>query len=345
MSGYRVDLADLGRDREHLLALWQTGLQQGGKPEAKLDWYYRANPAGVPRVLILRPPGGETPVGVASIVPRRMSLGAETFVAGELADFVVAPEHRNFFPALILQRAVRVEALRTHPIVFGMPNENSDAVVQRAGYRRIGSIVRHARVLRSSEYFSRHVPRWLARIAGAAADLVRAPLHILRSRRASGFAPTWIDRPDARFDDLWKRACATGLMIGERDARFLTWRFADSPMSPHRFLVLESGDARTLAAYAACSVVDNRLHVRDFLADRAIPGAGIRLFVEVARAAWLAALTSVSVEFFGDPEVRRHIRDAGWVQREERGFYASFEGRPELLQESRWYITRADEDA
>ena len=56
---YSTVIADLGADRNTLLALWETGLVHHGMPEAKLNWYYHANPAGTPTVYFLQCRGGK----------------------------------------------------------------------------------------------------------------------------------------------------------------------------------------------------------------------------------------------------------------------------------------------
>ena len=342
---YSTTPADIAVDRERILALWREGLAQNGMPEAKFDWYYRDNVEGPPAVLFLRAAGDTQPVGVASLGRRRMRRGTETLVAGALADFIVVPAHRSFFPALHLQQAMRRHGLASQPVVFGMPNPQSEAVVRRAGYRRVGDLVRSARVVRSSAYFSRHLPLWLAAVLGAGVDGARHALTAVRARRTGALGAHWSDRPHAGADALWERAVAGGALMGVRDTRFLTWRFVDCPLYRYRFLNLVGGNERELAAYAVCLERDHTTHVCDFLADDAVPGAAARLWLELALDAYRRGQRSASVEFLGPAEVRRGIEAAGWVARERQALYATFEGRDELRDEAAWYLTAADEDA
>jgi hypothetical protein len=342
---YATGLADLERDRSRILALWRDGLAQNGMPEAKFDWYYRRNVEGPPSVLLLRAAGSDEAVGSASLGRRRMRLGAEAIEAGALADFVVVTGHRSFFPALTLQQAMRRHGLATREVVYGMPNPQSEAVVRRVGYKRVGDIVRRARVLRSGAYISRHVPRWLGAAAGVVVDLARHALASVHARRSGALRSHWSEAPPEGAGALWERAAARGLLVGARDAAFLRWRFADNPLYRCRFLHLTRASTGELAAYAVCLERDDTTHVSDFLWDASVPEAADRLWQEVVRDAWHRGSRSASVEFMGPPDIARSIESAGWVARERRALYAAFEGREALRDAANWYLTAADEDA
>lgn len=342
-AGYGTSVANLAADRERILALWREGLGQNGMPGAKFDWYYVRNVEGAPTVLFLHA-SGET-VGAASIGRRRMRRGAETLEAGALADFIVASSHRSFFPALHLQQAMRRQALTRYGVVYGMPNPQSEAIVKRAGYRRVGDIVRRARVLRSGAYISRHVPSWLAGAAGAILDVARHAVTAVRARATGAFRAAWSDSAPSGAGQLWERASAQGLLIGARDERFLAWRFGDCPLYRCRFLHLAREGSGELAGYAVCLERDDTTHVVDFLADGSVTGALDRLWLEVALEAWRRGSRSASVEFLGPATVARSIESAGWVARERRALWAAFEGMEPPADAGGWYMTAADEDA
>jgi hypothetical protein len=342
---YAATLADLERDRERILALWREGLAQNGMPEAKFDWYYRRNPEGSPSVLFLHPAGSADPVGAASLGRRRMRLGVETIEAGALADFIVVAAHRSFFPALYLQQAMRRHGLASRRLVYGIPNPQSEAIVRRVGYKRVGELVRWARVLRSGAYFSRHAPGWLASTMGAVVDRALQGLTALRAKRTGTFHQHWTDEPPADAGALWEKAAARGLLIGARDARFLAWRFSQCPLYRCRFLSLRRADTGALAAYAACLERDDSTHVADFLVDADVPEAADRMWLEVSFDAARRGSRSASVEFLGPESVVRSLEAAGWIARERRALYAAFEGLEPPADALDWYVTAADEDA
>ena len=342
--GYTTGVASFDRDTPAIVGLWDRGLTREGRAESKLQWYYRRNPEGLPQALFLRCDGAAREVGVASMAPRRMQLGARSLVAGCLVDFVVEPEHRNFFPALLLQRNMLAHARAGHAVVYGTPNPQSEAVVKRAGYRCIGHLVRRVRVLRSSVYLSRFLPEWLSRGVGAAIDGAMQAKAALAALGDSGFACEWRDRPGEDFDALWERVARSGVLIGVRDRAFLTWRFVDGPLDKHRFFVVRAKADRRLLGYAVCHVRANATEVADFLVDPAVPNAGRRLFLELAREAYRAGHRSLSVEFLGAEAVRRQLDAFGTVHRGKRPFYAAWDDGLDLSRASQWYVTNADED-
>jgi hypothetical protein len=339
---YRVEPGELPRDRETVLALWRSGLAHQGMPEAKFAWFYERNPEGPPDILLLR--AGSEAVGVAAVGARRMRCGSRSFLAGALVDFVVVPDHRGLFPALLLQRRMRETGHSRFELLFGLPNAQSGAVVRRAGYRHAGDQVRSARVLRSSAYLARHLPRALSLVAGKLVDRARDLATSVRKRLGPQWRHAWLDRPDARFDALWQSAAAAGAMYGVRDREFLAWRFCECPYRRHRFLVLEAEDGR-LVAYAACHATEEALHVSDFLCDPAVDGAARSLWLHLASEGYREGHRSLSVNFLGPPRDRNAMSAAGLVERERRPVYASFAGADPAGSGSSWYLTAADDDS
>jgi hypothetical protein len=267
-------------------------------------------------------------------------------MAGSMVDFVVLPRHRTLFPAISLQRELKRHALTRCEILYGLPNPMSLAAIRRIGYKPVGKMVRRARVLRSARYLSRYLPSALSNAVGWIVDRIRMT-HIAIQRPAhGGFRAEWRDRPDSRFDSLWARAADPNVLMGIRDSAFLSWRFSECPLQAYRFFTLVSETDNRLVGYAACESLQGAMHVRDFLVDPAVPGAGVRLWLDLAAEAYRQGLVTMSVDFLGSPETQRQIEAAGMRVRAERPVYASATGRwGERIQDRRWYLTCADEDS
>ena len=342
---YNVVVANVMMEKASICSLWRSGLNAANLYEAKFDWYYQRNPEGTPGALFLRYSGGEDAVGVAAVGHRRMRLNNETILAGVLVDFVVRPEHRTLFPALLLQREMRHFALQTHQIVWGLPNPKATAVFGRAGYQCIGQMVRYVRVLRSSEYLARHIPRWISRVISPIIDWTLLGAVVLRGFGAQEYIAQWQNRPDARFNDLWERSAKPDQLIGVRDDQYLTWRFVDSPFRAHSFLTIVSNVDQRLVGYAACELEHQTLHVSDFLVDANAPAVSSQLWRELAREGFRLGCTSLSTRFLGSERVQRQLRVAGLVARDKSPLYAAVpDGMPPLLTEPQWYLTGVDLD-
>ncbi len=345
MKDYAIEVASPARDGDRMLALWRSSLDFGDRAQGKFDWYYRRNPEGPPLVVFLLHGAAREAIGVAATGTRRMRYGERTIPAGVMVDFGVLEAHRTLFPALFLQKAICRQALEDHALLYGIPNPKSLAVIRRAGYRPIGAIVRRVRVLRVARYLSRHVPEILGRLIGALVDPWLLLPGRVRALSARGYGTAWIERPDERFDDLWARVRQSATLMGERDRRFLAWRFGDYPFGPHRFFTVASEPDGRLAGYAACESSGRVLQVRDFLVDPAQPGAWTRLWADLALAAYREGHDSLVVEFLGGAKIQRMLAGAGLIARERGPVHAVLpDGLAELADEARWYLTNADDD-
>ncbi len=332
------------QNREALFRLWREGLSHGGKPEAKLAWYYERNPVTVPEILFLHKKGVTQPIGVAAIGSRRMRFGDETLLSCEMVDFVVAPKHRALSPAKFLMGAVRRHCLMTHDILYGLPNPQSRAVVKRIGYQYVGEMVRRVRVLRTANYLAHYLPVWLGNLIGPLIDRVRAMAQTPGGAK-HGYKPAWIEQPGAEFDRLWAETVEPGVIIGVRDREYLAWRFADCPLEHCLFFVLRDSVASRLLGYAVCEVQDDTLQVYDFLVNDKVTDASACLWRELSLAAYRAGHTKLSVEFLGPLRMQQRLQAAGLRARETRPLYATTDSKwSALLDSEHWYLTSADED-
>ena len=342
---YTVTVADVLEENVKICSLWQTGLVATNSYESKFDWYYRRHPDGLPSVIFLHHNSEGDAVGAASVAPRRIRFNDTSFLTGVLVDFVVRPEHRTFFPALILQQGVQKHALQIHRIVWGLPNPKATAVFRRAGYQLIGQMGRYVRVLRAAGYLNRHLPGWVSCVVGPIIDLTRLAALMFRCAAKRGYSAQWQARPDARFNDLWVRSAKPEQLMGVRDEQYLSWRFVDCPLAVHAFFTLVSNLDQRLVGYAVCEFEQQTLHVRDFLVDPNVFGASERLWCELAREAFHKGCASLSVEFFGAELLQRELNKAGLAARAQSPLYAAaIDPSSVMLKEAHWYITSADLD-
>src|ERR1700687_259464 len=100
----RVRPVHLESEREELLGILQTNLL--AIPHARrFQWLYYANPDGPAWTWFVYQRGTDHVVGVASVFPRAMWVGAQPKICGQVGDFAVPASHRSLGPALMLQRA------------------------------------------------------------------------------------------------------------------------------------------------------------------------------------------------------------------------------------------------
>lgn len=343
--GYRVEQVDRHRARADLLRVWRDNLPIEGSPEHKYAWSYEGAPEP-PLDPLLLVGGGDTRVvvGTAVIARRAFVVGGAPITAGLLADLAVDRPHRSALPALALVRTARDVASREVSLVYGFPNPKAEVVFRRAGYARLGGMVRYARVLRHADYAAGHLPPAVAGVAGAALDACAALRHAPARAAASRYRLSLTARADARVERIWAQAAAHYAVVARRSAAFLNWRFRPDAQGPHEFAWLEDRRGGRPRAYAVLRARGEDVDIRDAFGA---PDDLRLLFARLAALARGRGARSLSFRFVGDRRVRAALRGAGFAPRRDRRAVV-LDVRPELegarVDPEAWFLTDADED-
>lgn len=338
-----------------LLRLWTRNLGMRGNPRDKFDWYYAGNPLGPAAAFFLDHEAPGIPpevVGCCGIGSRTLFYQGTPLGAGLLADFAVEKAHRTVMPALMLQRALCNYARERFPVAYGFPNEAAVGIFGRIGFPLLGRTSRYVRVLRHGPFLRRRLPRlpgMLAGVGGAALDAfarARRPGRVpagLRSYRLE-----WTDGVDPRFDELWARVRSKYVLIGDRSAAFLRWRFVDRPGLRSDIVTLLDPSG-VLRAYAVVlQKTPGEALIADFLAES---DAVLQALLErLAPALRRKGLTSAVAYFLGAEAVGEALVSAGFQFRNLAKFVvvgtggASPVDQATLLEVRSLYITEADRD-
>jgi hypothetical protein len=352
-TGYAAEERTPEEASADLLSLWSRNLHSlGDGGPAKLEGFYRTAPAGPGRAVLLlaRVGGVATPVGCQGVGFRRVAFGERVLRAALLADLVVDPGHRTLFPVLTLVRRAREIAAADADFQYGFPNSRALPVLQRAGYRVLGRMARHAAVLRAGPYLERRVGvRALARAGGAVVDVAGALARRAGRRRAAvALRIELVPAPDDRVDAVYRDARGRYPLLPERSAAFLRWRFL-APGRPVEMAIatrIADGAPRAYAVIARDGYV---AHLRDFLgATGSDLEALLLLLLPLLRS---LGLTSASASFLGVSRVNGILASCGFRPRDaERAVILDASGCPEplarvLLDAGNHYLTDADEDA
>ena len=308
---YSVRPGDVVADREAVLAIWRGNLGVEARMARKFDWFYAAAPQGAPLMQLLVHAGTEAPVGTCSAGRRRMCLGTQVLEAGVLVDLAVTPEHRSLGPALMLQQGLFNAGRAQLDLLYGFPNPKAVPVFKRIGYRALGQMERHVRVVRHAPYFARRIPAPLASVAGALFDAFDALARVVRTRLRA----TWHDRVPDDADALCSGAPRPEAVTAERTPASLRWRFDAAPDARFRHLVLADRDGPV--AWFATRRDDHILHVHDYWTrDGALASrAHLDGLLAAARRAGAAA---VSIELASIGSLLHPWREAGFTVRSAR---------------------------
>lgn len=345
---YSVRRAEFPADRERLIDLWRGNISSPARLEHKFEWFYADSPTGEPLTMLLwhnaEPAGASSQsVGTAAAGPRQFLLGDEPVKAAVLVDMAVDPAHRTLFPALYLQKTMREAALAEGPILYGFPNPKAVPVVVRTGYRKLGSMTRYVRVLRSAEYLRSRMPAWAAAPVGALWD-TWARLRFAKRGRGNELALRWPDTDGTTtFEPQARSVAGRPLLQGLRTTAFLRWRFASSTERKFDFVGLyRSSDS---LGYWIVEPIDRVLHVRDcpvaLLIGETAMSAWTLLFAEARK----RAFRSVSFECLSTPDIVASLGRLGMRPRSERPVFGVVrEDHVSRVATAEWYLTAADED-
>ena len=319
-------------------------------------WHYlenpRTDPDDVPLWVLKDDAAGGRIVGQVATIPVTLKVGAEERRAIWILDFIVHENYRGQGWGRRLLDTAR-EHCRTM-IALGI-NAGSTGVLNSQKWAAMGSINRYHLLLNPG-----HAVKELSRLRtlGRAANLAYAPLRPRLGKLAtSGVSLRAVERFDADFDDLWRRAAAQWPCAVVRRADYLDWQFTRQPGKRYETLGLYAGGR--LAGYvvlffrqperggrAAAAAASPKVAISDLCYDA---GAGFDVIDELLCAALNLALGrragSLVTDVLDARVEERLVRRGFWRIKRAPGFMVYSETERELTGDPRnWFLTRADSD-
>lgn len=263
---YIVERADLAADRDTILSFWRNNHP---KPlENKFQWMYQGNPHG--RALVWTIKYGPTGacVGMVAVFPRRLYAGEGTMLAGIMGDFLIHEGHRTAGPAVMLMRSVR-QAVPDAGIalLYGFPNKGAEPIMKRAGFQRLGQMIRLTRVLNTRSLLVKYlVPGVAARLVSPIADWA------LRFRSGDGGACRrcgLVCREEKAFDDryaeAWRPRRNRVPVLVERTTAYLWWKYLDDPDDTNRIFSASDSAGQRLKGYLVFRWDEDSVEIREIV--------------------------------------------------------------------------------
>jgi hypothetical protein len=251
--------------RDGILSFWENYLP--GTPPERFDWLRSGNPAGLTAWFLAFDQSTGELAGTTSLVPRQLSAGGVAIRAGIMGDFMVAERYRAFGPYLRLLRET-TGSLSSLGLdcIYTIPNPASRMACLRVGMEKVKDLYCFAKPLAVRFYLEKGMPGVLATALSpfVSASLRLASRELLVSPRGVHEEPLQFDLP---FDDLWRdlRERADGLM-GDRSARYLTWRYVQNPLYRFRLLTVRESGASQLRGFAVFTQFEkDKIEVYDII--------------------------------------------------------------------------------
>ncbi len=343
---YKINIADLERDQDSILALWLRNFSTIDK--IRYQWLYLRNQAGQPVCFLLKSPEQEV-IGLNGLIHRKIKIQNNKSVAGHAIDLLVDKKYRTVGPALQLQRSL-IQQIRKQniPLIFGFPLPAAQLILRRVGYQDLGIRERWVKPLYSYHILKKEIfSQYLTKIITNMIDVgIRIKSKEIFYRRPKGIQINENLVFDKRFDILWNEASNQFNVIGERTSEYLQWRFKQAP-NKYKLFSLENKNCK-LIAYIIYRKNGRLVSIEDmfFLNIKSLK----MLLIEFTRAMRSAGIYSLTFFYLGSQKISKTLNALGFFKRPEEskvliyindGVISGKEGVEDYKQ---WFITNADKD-
>jgi GNAT superfamily N-acetyltransferase len=347
MMMYTIVEADNRDYRDTLISLWKRNFESVG--EGRYQWLYEGNPLGMPSCFFLKDERESAIVGAISLFPRILNIGGQKIKGFICGDLVVDKKHRSLGPAVKLLKSAIQKCEIDHPcILFGIPNQLSEPVLSRAGFKVLDNVNEMTQVLRLYPYILRHinVPA-IARITAYSLDpFFRLRPAFLLTKKPKGHVVSLnghIKDEKAELDHFSHNGYS---LIGERHRGFLKWRFMEAPGTQHQIFTLLSENPESPECYIIFHMNGQRAHIADFFAND--EATFMALFSSFTGFHMARRTEAISISFTGDAAIFKRLQKLGYSLRSRaQKMFIYTSDRNELVKKiksGRWYLTSADND-
>jgi hypothetical protein len=212
-----------GGDREACLNLLQQG-HDSSFSGRRFDWLHEYGPAGPSRKVVCET--GSEIIGLYAVIPKTAHLRGQRVLAGRDVDPIVARawRGRGVFSAMIRWAIDHFTDIDLH---FNFANAASEPGFLRNGWRGGQALFDSAAQLGYRKVLSSQTILYLAGLARRPRTR-RLPIRSLEPRELASLPDP--HRPRGRD------------FLVDRSARYLSWRYADSPLHEYQIVARDDGE-------------------------------------------------------------------------------------------------------
>ncbi|MHA1232669.1 MAG: GNAT family N-acetyltransferase [Candidatus Helarchaeota archaeon] len=345
---YEIVEGRIGKDDKEIINFWKKNFPEW--PIEKYNLFYKSNINNPVNFWIVKEGERKNVVGMTSIFPRKFWHQNEVILAGITGDFAVDKNYRFLGPALQLQRRV-VESCDTniYKFLYGYPNNKSEPVQRRVGFKVIGHSVRLVKVLRYENYLKRIIKlTFLNKIIAFFVDFFMKIIDNLHSfRKLNNYSYQVVRNFNKEFDVLWEKSKNEFVLIGERNSWFLNWRVKSCSYKNYQSFVLKNKKYNEMVGYIIFYINGKGINVFDCLA---INNKTLKiLFLSFSHYARKNGYHSISIIYFGREEYIKILKSLNFYKRKDTRnivVYAQPENKyyAEVMNKENWYFFEIDVD-
>lgn len=345
---YSIERANLDEHRSCLLDLWKRNLKI--VCSGRYEWIYEKNPKGRPVVFLLKHEESSSFVGALALFPRCFFLQGKKINCYVCGDLIVDARHRTLGPAISLFKAAIQCCKDNDPcILVSIPNEKSEPLALRLGFKVLGEYLDLTKVLRSCPYLQQYMKAPAARLLSVPLDWLNTFRYdALPALRTRGYVYEISDHFDTKIDGLWYSQSDVFSFVGERNSRYLNWRIKDSPYQKDNVFLLKTGHGGRLAGYLSYTEESNRISVSDMGFDGDLETLR-HLCYMFSRYQRKQGNVSIVISVAGGAALVNGLKRAGFsVRGVKNNVVVYFSNKDinllDLKETGSWYMTSADND-
>lgn len=343
--------ANISDDHKKIIGFWSSNFPEW--PVEKYAWFYEGNPAGKAGCWLTVSDDDDSIVGTVALFPRVVYVNGVKNNAGIVGDFIMVREQRNFWLAFGLQKKV-IAAVETGAVdfVYGSPNKNADQLMSRTGHRIVGTSASYKKIIRTYNYlYSRIHSKLVCRVVSVCLDIVLRMFSretYSRAQERDNLSVQICTTFDERIDRFFEKCRTQYTIIGERNAKFLNWRFNQCPYVEYKTILMTNRATDEVCGYIVYRVEDGALTIADLLLED-FDKYGDVLFIFLLKHARKSGVGSLACSFVGPDELKNKLRRFGFMDmKEDRSFtvYSNADSIDTdiLYNFENWYFMEADND-
>jgi len=349
MKKYTVIKADFKKNKNDILEVLKRNLPDIS--EQGFSWNCEKCPQGSAQWWLAKDEDTDRFVGAGAVFPRKIAVNEHIVCAGVAGDFAVDKAHRAFGPAFSMQKNI-LEDMRElgYSFVYGMPNKLAETLLFKAGYLELGKYNKFVKILKTEYKQKTYLPgipftRKLSKLIDYAIKIISKENWHQLPLGFSVETPVYFDE---RFDKLWMQASPQFKVIGERNAKYLNWRYKQSSHQDYKIfaLVKEKND---IAGYIIYYVQNKICYIADLLfldSGRVIDYLLAELILHVRK----NDVGSVSIRYLGSKTLLAKLKEFNFFQHKKENSkilinvaktsqWFSF-----LVNASNWHFLEGDND-
>lgn len=265
MQNFQINQVNPSKYKREIITLWKNNLPH--TPEGRFEWM-ADNPEGASIWYLAIDEKSLKVIGSISILPRRIRMDGKTYLAGIVGDFMVEKKFRVFGPTFgLLNTVTREYSKLGFDFLYSFPNQASEKVVLRAGFKIIGLAKRLVKPLNLKNKLIQYIPSRLATIFSLALNFALELLSKETYMKAN-ISFNQINEPNLECDLFWRKIKDRFSTIGERSADYLKWRYFKNPLYRFSMFTYSKTLDNTFLGYIIFNVQNNNVHIFDILPEK-----------------------------------------------------------------------------